>query len=639
MLHSFHDSTMTRRLSDLRRTLAPVLLVATLWAGSVAGTAAQPAGDRAPLDRAAQRAVEETFNRLAMREIQRSPQWASRLNLSGAGLRGSLGGQLDDRSPAALDRARLDWIEGLGDLETLPKTAKQTRNVRIALNSYRHLVELSGFGYGHVELGLARPYSVDHMRGGWLDLIDLLGERHPLRRERDLAEWLSRLEKVPEKLREDTRRLSFDAASGVVPPAPILDLILTTSAPLAQANDIDAHPLIVLLDRQLAAAAGIDGGRKAQARARAIRLLREEIAPAYHQFREDIAALKPAAGLGPGVWALPDGERFYGALIGFYASDRLDAEGLYAEGEAEIVAIEAELDGALREIGLEDGSVGQRLSALSAQADQIYADDEAGRAALLAALREDVAAARTLSADLLPREIRAPLAILPVPRYLEASAPSAYYRAASIDGSRPGLLYINLRSTAEWPAYTLPTLLYHEGLPGHHADSAFPRERRRKPLVNRLVWMSAYTEGWATYAEDLADEAGLYADDPLGRIGYLQSMLFRAARLVVDTGLHSRGWSRKQAVDYLVEKTGLPRSMMEAEVDRYIVWPGQALTYLVGRNTIRTLRNQARAALGEDFDLAAFHGVILEAGPRPLDLVEEDVYAWISREAAKKQAR
>ena len=628
----------------LRRCGAALLLALagssgfeTIPSPGSAASAQQVSGPEA-LERGVRLSVEQTFDRLATREIQRSPQWASRIDLSRFGLTGAPDDELDDRSPAALDRARLDWIEGLAELEALPAEARATRDVRIALYSYTHLVELAGFGYGHVELGLARPYSIDHMRGGWLDLVDLLGERHRIHRERDLAIWLSRLEQVPEKLEEDLRRLRFDAENGVVPPAPILDLILVTSAPLA-AEEIESHPLLVLLDRQLAGASGIDGGRKAQARARAVRLLREEIVPAYRDFRAGIEALKPAAGPGPGVWALPDGERFYNSLIGFYATDQLDADALYAEGEAEVLAIEAELDAALKAQGLIESSVGERLAALSAQADQLYTDDEAGRAELLAALRADLEAARALSNDILPREVSAPIAVLPVPEYLAASAPSAYYRAGSIDGSRPGLLYINLRSTAEWPAYTLPTLMFHEGLPGHHADSAYPRERRRVPLVNRMVWMSAYTEGWATYAEDLADEAGLYAEDPLARIGYMQSMLFRAARLVVDTGLHARGWSREQAVDYLVEKTGLPRSMMEAEVDRYIVWPGQALTYLTGRNTIRTLRVQARAALGEDFDLAAFHGVILEAGPRPLDLVEEDVYAWISREVAKRQAR
>lgn len=639
MLHSFRDRTMTQYKVTIRSgAIALVSAVALAFSSPDAGHAQSVPGANLQLTDAEQRQVEQTFDKLAMREMQRSPEWTSRLRLPGINANGNARSRLDDRSPAAFDRARIDWIEGLAELEALPASAKTDPEVRIALYAYQQLVDLAGYGYGHVELGLARPYAVDHMRGGWIDLIDLLGERHAINTPADLDSWLDRLELVSVKIDEDIRRLKFDAASGVVPPAPILDLIVISASPLANPDEA-THPVLSLLDRQLEATGALDGGRKAQARATAARLVREEIVPAYERLLAEVETLRMTTGLGPGVWSLPDGADFYASLIQFYTSENLDADTLHQLGLEEVAQLQAELDVALVAAGLVEGSVGERLAILSGREDQVYSNDEGGRAALLADLRENMALIQAQAGAILPKDVRSPLAIVAVPKYLETSAPSAYYRAASIDGSRPGLLYINLRDTTEWPAYTLPTLVYHEGMPGHHAESAFPRQNRRVPLVNRLVWMSAYTEGWATYAEDLADEMGLYADDPLGRIGYLQSMLFRSARLVVDTGLHEKQWSREQAVDYLVATTGLPRSMMESEVDRYIVWPGQALTYQTGRNTIRRLRTQAEASLGEAFDLRAFHGVILENGPRPLSLVEADVYAWISDQTADRRAR
>jgi uncharacterized protein (DUF885 family) len=239
---------------------------------------------------------------------------------------------------------------------------------------------------------------------------------------------------------------------------------------------------------------------------------------------------------------------------------------------------------------------------------------------------------------------KAQLQIKRVPVEIEAGAPGGYYQTGALDGSRPGAYYINLRNTAEWPRFTLPTLTYHEGIPGHHMQGSIAQEANCTetrttdciPLIrSSILWFSGYGEGWALYAEQVADEMGLYKDDPLGRLGYLQSMAFRAARLVVDTGLHAKGWSREKAIDYMVSVTGDQPSSIATEVERYIVWPGQACAYMVGRQTINRMRDKARAELGDKFDIRAFHDRILLDGAVPLSVLEANITAWIAAQKAK----
>ena len=286
----------------------------------------------------------------------------------------------------------------------------------------------------------------------------------------------------------------------------------------------------------------------------------------------------------------------------------------------------------MQEAGFPDGTIAERLAEINLLPGQIFANDAEGRRALLQSLTDRLDATYARLSQIIPTPPRTRVSVAQIPAFLAANAPGGYYAAAPADSTSPGTFFINLRDTNEWPAYSLPTLLYHETIPGHHLESALTAEFGNLPTLRQLIWLPAYGEGWALYAEDLADEIGAYEDDPLGRIGYLQSLLFRAARLVTDTGLHHKRWSREEAITYLVDTTGQPRSAMETEVDRYTVWPGQAVSYMVGRQFIWKLRQRASTALGAKFDLKAFHQTILSNGPRPLQLVEADIEAWIAEE-------
>jgi uncharacterized protein (DUF885 family) len=273
--------------------------------------------------------------------------------------------------------------------------------------------------------------------------------------------------------------------------------------------------------------------------------------------------------------------------------------------------------------------VAERVQELSRRPDQLYPNTDAGRQQIL----DDLNAQTRHIVSLMPQAFntlaRAQLEIRRVPLTTEAGAPGGYYQRAALDGSRPGAYYINLRDTHEWPRFTLPTLNYHEGVPGHHWQISIQQESGSIPFIrSAILGFSAFSEGWGLYAEQLADELGVYADNPLGKIGYLQSAAFRASRLVVDTGLHHKRWSREQAIRSMMEATGDLESSVTTEIERYCVNPGQACAYMIGRQAINEMRTEAKNALGDRFDLKGFHDTMLANGAVPLSVLERIMSAW-----------
>jgi uncharacterized protein (DUF885 family) len=293
-------------------------------------------------------------------------------------------------------------------------------------------------------------------------------------------------------------------------------------------------------------------------------------------------------------------------------------------GLSQVAEISSQIDTILKTQGYTQGSVGERLAALNKDPRQLYPDTEAGRADLLASLNagvKDMYARLPQAFATLPN---APLEIRRVPPEIQDGASNGYYRRAALDGSRPAIYFINLKDMGDWPKYTLPTLSYHEGVPGHHLQISISQESKDIPTLRKVGGFSAYSEGWALYAEQLADELGVYANDPLGRVGFLQSFLFRAARLVVDTGLHSKNWSREQATDYMVATTGFARPRSQREVERYCTQIGQACSYKVGHTAWTRTRAEAQRTLGDRFDLKQFHEVLRE-GAMPLSILERRI--------------
>jgi uncharacterized protein (DUF885 family) len=289
----------------------------------------------------------------------------------------------------------------------------------------------------------------------------------------------------------------------------------------------------------------------------------------------------------------------------------------------------SQMDEGLKKLGMTEGSVAERMSALAKDPKYLYANTDAGKEQLLADLNKQMADLKKRLPEVFATLAKADCEVKRVPAYTEAGAPGGYYQSPAPDGSRPGAYYINLRDTAAWPKWSLPTLTYHEAQPGHHLQISLAQEAQGLPFLrSKMLWFGAYGEGWALYAEQLADELGLYENDIAGRLGYAQSAAFRAARLVVDTGLHAKKWTKEQAVDYMLEATGDTRDSIVTEVERYCVWPGQACSYMVGKTNLIRLRTDAKTKLGAKFDIKAFHDQVLLPGPLPLDVLDTVIADW-----------
>ena len=380
--------------------------------------------------------------------------------------------------------------------------------------------------------------------------------------------------------------------------------------------------------------------------------MRQRVRPAYVRLAGTLEQLKQTASDVPGVWTLPDGDAYYAAVLALHVHPDVDAEALHREGRAEVDALTLRLEAALDQYEADEEAVeveadpaparaalteesepappltvAQRLAVLAMRPDQVFEPTPEGRAALMAEIDRVLAIARRDT----PRFI-AHMPDLPVSAALTSDGERlhalAVYSPPSPDGRAPGLFLIDASDPARLPRYEIPALVLHETVPGHHTEAAFAIEVADLPLIRQLMWVTGYGEGWATYAETLGMETGLFEAEPLAEIGILKSQLFSAARMVSDTGLHHMRWSREEAVDYLMEATGIAREAAEFEVNRIVVWPGQAAAYTGGALQIRTIRARARAVVGDDFDLAAFHYTILSGGPRPLAQVERDLERW-----------
>jgi uncharacterized protein (DUF885 family) len=362
---------------------------------------------------------------------------------------------------------------------------------------------------------------------------------------------------------------------------------------------------------------------------RAAMLVGGDVAEEYRALAKTLETALPKAREEPGVWRLSGGESYYTDALRLYTTTETTPAELHKAGAKLVADISKRMDALLLEVGQEEGTVGQRMRALSVDPTNLFPDTPEGQVALIAAIESHIQWIEPKLSRIIEAGPKGKLEIRNAPRSVRDTAPGGYYKAAALDGSRPATYNLNIRSTLDWPVWSLATLSFHEAAPGHHIQAGRAREKANQPVLNYLIANPAFAEGWGVYAEDLADELGAYEADKLAKLGYLQSLLFRAARLVVDTGIHSQRWSREQAIDYLTTTTGLPHDRMENEVDRYTVWPGQACSYMTGRETLRRLRDAARQELGAAFDIRTFHEQVLAPGPRPLPVVENDIYQWL----------
>ncbi|WP_310467450.1 DUF885 family protein [Sphingomonas sp.] len=460
------------------------------------------------------------------------------------------------------------------------------------------------------------PYVISQQDGAYFAIPDFLDSAHTIETAADAEAYLSRLAQFATLLDNETEEQRRQAARGMLAPGWSLDLALGQMRALRAPSPTQSNMTTSLATR--AAAKGIAGDWTR----RAARIVAETVYPALDRQIAAIVALRPTAAPGDGIWRVPQGDAIYAAALAEATTTTFSADEIHALGLQQVAEISAQLDTILRAAGYTSGSVGERLTVLNKSPAQLYPNTDAGRAELIAGLNASVAAISAKMPQAFSNPPKDPLEIRRVPPEIQDGASNGYYRQAALDGSRPAIYFINLKSTGDWPKYSLPALTFHEGFPGNHLQLSIAQGSGEMPMLRRTAFYSAYGEGWALYSEQLADELGAY--NGIERAGYLQSFLFRAERLVVDTGLNHKRWSVAQATDHMIAATGFPRPRAQREIERYCASPGQACSYKIGHIAWARARAKAQAALGDKFDLRDFHDILYE-GAMPLTIFERRV--------------
>jgi uncharacterized protein (DUF885 family) len=552
-------------------------------------------------------------------DLAENPQQATNLGLD-SGERAVLRGRLRSQSIAHAEEERAEAVARYAELRRFGRRGlSEAGTLNYDIAEFRRSVDAEGakFRFGEIG-GRPAPYVVSQLGGSYYNVPDFLDTQHPVNTKGDADYYLTRLNDFARNLDEETQRLREDVALGVIAPDFVIDKTIGNLEQLRRTPAAQSTLVQSLVRRAREKGLGDYGQAATQ-------IVSGPVAEALDRQIAVLKAIRPRATHDAGAWRLPGGADYYRYALRFNTTTDYTPDQIHQIGLDQVRDLHARLDALLRGQGYTKGTVGDRLNAINTEGRFLFPNTDKGRADLIASLNRQVAEITPLLPRVFRTLPRASVEIRRVPPTIEAGAPGGYYQGASLDGSRPGAYYINLKDTHEWPSLGLPTLTYHEAVPGHHFQTTISREAGELPLYRRTQGFAAYNEGWALYAERVADELGVYADDPFGRIGFLQSYLFRAVRLVVDTGLHHKRWSREQAIRWMVDNAAEPVGSATREIERYTVWPGQACAYKLGETVISRLRAEAEKRSG--FDIKAFHDAVLLGGSMPLTVLERRVRA------------
>lgn len=556
--------------------------------------------------------------RIAAARMKSVPEHATRMQYFDGPTQARLDGQWDElsRASALADLAR--DRQALAELARFPREAmtptQRTSAALMAWTLQQDVAEAAFFDHHYV---------FEHMAGVHVGPITFLVQEHPMRGARDVRSYLKRMEGLAALMDQGIARARAAQAKGVLMPRFIT---ATTIGQIEQFVAVPpaANPLVISLTERMAGLADLDDAARRRIRARAETLVARSIVPAWRRGLALMRAQLPLTTDDAGVWRLPDGDRFYAARLRANTTTELTPAEIHAIGLKQVARIEGEMDGLLRQLGYAEGTIEQRFRKMDADRQPTGAAPQGELLDRYTAYLRDAEARARLIFDVMPK---APVEVRREPALTEPTA-SAHYTTPAPDGSQPGVFWAPLAG----PTYEIAdmrTLVHHEAIPGHHFQLAIQMEARDLPYFRRRQAFSAgsaYVEGWALYSEQLAVENGWYDGDPVGHLGQLYGALFRARRLVVDTGLHAMKWTRQQAIDY---------GITPQEVDRYVTWPGQACAYMLGRLRIEALREKARHQLGDRFEIKQFHNVVLLTGDVPLTVLEQVVDDWVdSRRSA-----
>ena len=558
-----------------------------------------------------------------------SPELLSRLRLlEGLGIQGH-NARLDDASEAQTDRLMVRLRENLATLHSYDTTGLRGQdrlNYQVLDWFMTNIVAGDKFRYDN--------YPVNQMFGVQNEFPGFMANVHQVHNRRDADYYNERLSAVGPKFAQVLEGLIIREKHGVVPPTFVIDKVLSEMKALV-AQPAEQSILYTGFAEKLKKAEGLDAAAQQQLLADAKSRITGTVYPAYQTLIDYFTALRPRSTTNAGVWKFPDGAAYYAYCLRTNTTTNLTAKQIHALGLSEVARITAEMRAILQAEKIAGAdSVGPTMARLGEEPRFLYPDTDSGRAQILADYRAILTEVDKGLSSAFRLRPKAALEVRRVPVFKEKTSAGAYYEAGALDGSRPGVFYASLYDVKATPKFGMRTLAYHEGIPGHHFQIGIAQELKGLPTFRTLVPFTAYSEGWALYAERVAWELG-FEQNHYDNLGRLRAELFRAARLVVDTGLHDQRWTREQAIDYLRRTTGMALSDVTAEVERYIVMPGQACAYKVGMLKILELRERARQQLGPKFDLRDFHDVVLKNGALPLEILEQVVNDYI---AAKKAA-
>jgi len=531
--------------------------------------------------------------------------------------------ELDDDSPEAMDKT-FAQVRDLRETLLSYSDADLDENQRISKDIALYLADFALVS----EPYRYHNYPLNQLFGVQNGYPSFMQAQHQVHSVGDAENYLSRLQKVKLKFAQTLEGLKIREAKGIIPPKFVIERVLT------EMNDFVATPIQdnILYSSFKTKLADTDISADEQARllAAAEADIKGYVHPAYQLFIDYFTQLQAKAGTDDGYWALPNGDLAYEQLLKFFTTTNYTADEIHAKGLAEVDRIQSEIMTILAAEGYDiSQGFSVAIEALAADPKFYYEDSDAGRAQILVDYQHILDEVNAGLGDAFRIRPEAGMEVVRIPEFKEKTAPGAYYQQPAIDGSRPGRFYANLYDIKATPKYGMRTLAYHEGIPGHHFQIAVAMELEGMPLIRKMAPFTAYIEGWALYSERLAWELG-FQKDPFDNIGRLQAELFRAVRLVVDTGIHHSRWTREQAIDYMKKNTGMSDRDVTAEIERYIVMPGQATAYKVGMMKILELREKAKSALGNKFDLRDFHDVVLKNGAVPLDILETLVDRYIA---------
>lgn len=540
--------------------------------------------------------------------------------------------QLEDFSPKNEAKLR----QKLASLSTKINHFTQSEVTSTALDNQEVMTSITQYYAGHkdfpigyidVWMGLS-PFIVNQINGPLIDIPRIMQNDQPITTEQEALNYINRLGKFGEMISSIEEKLAYDTAQNWLPPKSTVTGAIRYLKGFIS-DEPSKHTFVSNFTSKINKIESLSEAKKQQLTAQVIAQVTTVVYPAYQSITKATEQLLAKARKEAGIWAQPNGEAYYQEAIFQLGNSSLTADEIHQIGLDEVTRISKQMDTILTSQGYEKGTVGERMIALTEEPRFLYEDSKAGRDKLLNALNGYINEVTKKMAPIFKTKPSYNVEVRAFPVEIQDGAPGGQYSPPSVDGSKPGIYWINLRDMKANPTFSLKTLTYHEANPGHHWQVALNMDQASLPFLRRIAPYNAYVEGWALYSEQVASELGLYENDPFSDLGRLQAELFRAVRLVVDTGMHHKRWTREQAITYMSEKTGNAESDVIVEIERYITWPGQALGYKLGMLKILSLREQAKAKLGDKFDLSAFHDVVLLGGAVPMTVLERNVNRWI----------